>query len=121
MANALATGIALLVATPLAASELLAPAFIDFQAGSAVLNRPVRAQILAALKATGRYRNDTGAYLCALGPPETPQVRAARVDAVRRMLRRYQIAKIYDEPEKCATMRQGHKPGVLITWWPQWR
>ncbi len=121
MYRAFATGIALLVATPLAASELLAPAFINFPTGSAALIDPARAQIVAALKATERHRSDTGAYLCALGPPETAQLRASRVDAVRRMLRRYQVRKIHDEPEKCATMQQGDKPGVLITWWPQWR
>ncbi len=119
--QALATGIALLVATPLSASEFLAPAFIEFPAGSAALTGPARAQVLAALKATERHRGETSAYLCALGPAETQQLRANRVDAVRRMLRRYQIAKIYDEPDKCAEMKQGDKPGVLITWWPQWR
>lgn len=119
--QALATGIALLVAAPLTASELLAPAFIDFPAGSAALTDPARLQVLGAVKATERHRGDISAYLCALGPPEPPQLRAKRVDAVRRMLRRYQTTKIHDEPEKCAAMPQGDKPGVLITWWPQWR
>lgn len=119
--RALAAGIALLVAAPVAASELLAPAFIDFPAGSAVLTPEARRQLLAALKATERHRSETSAYLCALGPAETSQLRASRVDAVRRMLRRYRVTKIYDQPEKCAAMPQGDKPGVLITWWPQWR
>lgn len=121
MGRAFATGIALLVAAPLAASELLAPAFVDFPTGSAALTGLARAQILASLNATKRHRGETSAYLCALGPAESPQLRASRVDAVRRMLRRYRVAKIYDEPEKCAAMQQGDKPGVLITWWPQWR
>ncbi len=121
MHRAFATGTALLVAAPLAASELLAPAFIDFPVGSAALTGPARAQVLAALKVTERHRGVTSAYLCALGPAETPQLRAGRVDAVRRMLHRYRVAKIYDEPDKCAKMQQGDRPGVLITWWPQWR
>lgn len=119
--RALATGITLLVATPLAASELLAPAFIDVPTGSSELTGPARVQVIAAIRTMERHRDVTSAHLCALGPPETPQLRAKRVDAVPRTLRRYLVGLIHDEPERCGTIPQGEKPGVLIIWWPQWR
>ena len=100
--KALAAGIALLVAAPLAASELLAPAFIDFPAGSAALNDPARAQILTALKETARYRRDTSAYLCALGPPDRARSRRHEVaDAVH----------VEDEAVRAVGDRRAPQPG----------
>ncbi|MEG3182232.1 hypothetical protein [Sphingomonas sp. LT1P40] len=100
---------------------MIPPAFIDFPAGSPVMTRQARAQVLAALRTMERYRRDTSAYLCALGPEAAPDLRTRRVDTVRRMLRRYRVARTHDEPTKCLAIPQGERNGVLITWWPQWR